>query len=430
MANLTVVGTQWGDEGKGKVVDFLSRRADLVVRFQGGPNAGHTVRFAGSEIVLHQIPCGILTPGVRCVIGCGCVVDPHVVEAEVADLCRIDVRVGRRVVLDYRAHLILPYHRSLDRLNEERSPRERIGTTGRGIGPVYQDKYGRTGLRAADLCDRPVFEQRLRASVRRVNPRLRQAGVKPLAAGRLIEEYWEATRVIADWVGDGSAVVQEALEAGRSVLFEGAQGVHLDIDIGTYPYVTSSITWAGGVAPGTGVSPLWLDEVIGVAKAYMTRVGMGPFPTELTAADSKVLRELGAEFGATTGRPRRCGWFDAPLVKDAVRRNRLSAMVVTKLDVLDSMATLRLCVGYRHKGRRVSDFDPRRAGELEPVLVSMPGWQTPTTGCRRFRDLPLNARRYIRRIEAEIGCPVALVSVGGDRTATVTGRERKVRWLR
>ncbi|MEO0081250.1 MAG: adenylosuccinate synthase [candidate division WOR-3 bacterium] len=431
MPNLVVVGAQWGDEGKGKVVDFLARTASMVARFQGGPNAGHTVWINGRKAVLHQIPSGILTRGVRCVIGCGCVIDPYVLLEEIAELRKFKLTVGRRLAVDFRAHLILPYHRLLDRLRDEHSGRQRIGTTGRGIGPAYQDKYGRVGIRVQDVISEEVFRDKVKRNLAAANFVLMEHfKADPLSPKSLLEDYWKATRILAKMIDDGSTVVEQELSRGGRVLFEGAQGVHLDLDLGTYPYVTTSSTGAWGVAPGLGISPLWLEETIGVAKAYTTRVGEGPFPTELGADEAEELRRLGGEYGATTGRPRRCGWFDVPVVRTSVRHNRLSALVITKLDVLDSLKQLQICTEYSLLGRTISEFDSMHADRLEPRYITMPGWRQPTSQCRKFSDLPLAARRYLRKVEELVGCPIALVSVGKERSEMIQLRPRVLQWFR
>lgn len=431
MASLVVVGTQWGDEGKGKVVDCLARTAALVVRYQGGPNAGHTVCRGGREITLHQIPSGILTPGVRCVIGCGCVVDPYPLREELAALAGWKVRPGRRLVLDRRAHMILPYHKLLDRLHEEHSAKQRIGTTCRGIGPAYQDKFGRAGVRAGDLLDEEAFTARLRRNVAAANFLLMELyKAEPISFQKIVREYWETSRPLTRLIGDGSMEIEQALRRQQRVLFEGAQGTHLDIDLGTYPYVTSSSPTVAGAAVGAGISPLWLDEAVGVAKAYTTRVGEGPFPTELDPEEAEYLRRLGHEFGATTGRPRRCGWFDAGLVRASVRHNRLSALVITKLDVLDSLDSISVGTGYVLNGKRLAEFDALQAARLEPRYVTLKGWRESTTGCRRYRDLPVAARRYLARLEELVECPIAFVSVGSDQAANVPVQPGRLRWLR
>jgi len=429
--NLVVVGSQWGDEGKGKVVDHLAQTANLVVRYQGGPNAGHTVCFKGKRVILHQIPSGILTRGVKCVIGCGCVIDPYILQAELAALHKIRVSIGRRLVIDRRAHMILPYHRMLDQLRDGQAGKHRIGTTGRGIGPAYQDKIARVGIRAADLLSEEVFKGKLKRNVAATNFTLMERfRADPISFKSLAKEYWQVTRPLAKMIGDGSAIVEEKLSSGSRVLFEGAQGVHLDIDFGSYPYVTASSTGIWGVSPGVGISPLWLEQVVGVAKAYLTRVGMGPFPTELKGQDSEELRELGREYGATTGRPRRCGWFDAGLLRASVRYNRMRAFIITKLDVLDTLKELKICTGYSLNHRTVSEFDPVYAEELQPQYITMPGWRQPTGSCRRYRKLPLAARRYLRKIEELTGCPIAMVSVGKDRDQMIEMKPGVLNWLK
>ena len=431
MPNLTVVGAQWGDEGKGKVVDYLAQSAGVVARYQGGPNAGHTVCFDSKEITFHQVPSGILNPATTCVIGCGCVVDPFVLGNEFSALHKLKILPGGRLVLDCRAHMILPYHRLMDRLREEQTAKGRIGTTGQGIGPAYGDKFARVGIRAGDLLSEETFKERLKRNVAAANFLLMELyKAEPIDFKKASREYWQATRTAARMVGDGSRAIEQALRRGDRVMFEGAQGMHLDIDLGTYPYVTSSSTWCGGVAPGTGVSPLWLEEVAGIAKAYTTRVGLGPFPTELVESESENLRRLGHEYGATTGRPRRCGWFDAPVVRASVRYNKLTALVITKLDVLDSFYEISVCHSYRLGGKTVDEFDPRHGAEYEPQYVTMPGWKTTTSGCRAWRELPVAARRYVRKLEELVGCPVAIVSTGKDREQTILVRPDKLKWLK
>ncbi len=432
MPNLTVVGCQWGDEGKGKVVDHLSQKADLVARCQGGPNAGHTVCVGSRTIVLHQVPTGILTRGVDCVIGCGCVVDPYVYNEELAAVRKWRVPVGRRLYVDRRAHMILPHHRMLDQVRDEHAGKSRIGTTGRGIGPVYQDKYSRVGIRAEDLLFEDRFLDRFKRNLSSANFELMEKyKADPLPFKKTATDYWQATRGLARRVADASELVEQALAKGTKVLFEGAQGVQLDIDLGTYPFVTTSSTGAWGVPPGLGISPLWMEQVAGVAKAYTTRVGMGPFPSEMTEQDSSELRELGGEYGATTGRPRRCGWFDAALVRSSVRQNKAAALILTKLDILDSLKELKICVGYRHEGRTLNEYDASLAPELEPVYITMPGWHQPTGRSRKFAKLPRQARNYIRKIEDLCQVPVAMISVGSDRSAMVTGAKTGVlKWMR
>jgi adenylosuccinate synthase len=428
MPNLAVVGAQWGDEGKGKMADYLAQSADMVVRYQGGPNAGHTVCLKDRELTFHQIPSGITSPKAQCIIGCGCVVDPHVLNRELAELRKNKIRPGSRLAVDRRAHMILPYHRLLDKLQDSAGT---IGTTGQGIGPAYRDKFSRTGIRAVDLLSEEVFAEKLVRNLAAANFLLMELHkAEPLSFKKVLKEYWQATRTIARLVADGSSLIEAALRRNDRVLFEGAQGMHLDIDLGTYPYVTSSSTWVGGVAPGAGVSPLWLEQAVGVVKAYTTRVGKGPFPTELDPADAENLRKLGHEYGATTGRPRRCGWFDAPLVRAAVRYNRLSAIIITKLDVLDSLDTIKVCHSYRLGNRTIDEFDLLAAFDVEPQYEELPGWKASTAFCRTWRDLPVLARRYVTRLEELVNCPVAIVSTGKDRGQTIPVRPAKLTWLK
>ncbi len=436
MPNLVVVGAQWGDEGKGKITDFLAQSADMVVRYQGGPNAGHTVCLEGRELTFHQVPSGITNPAAQCIIGCGCVIDPYVFNHELAELRRHKIRPGNRLAIDRRAHMILPYHRLLDKLQDsvgdasgQHTPL--LGTTGQGIGPAYRDKYSRTGIRAADLLSEETLAGKLKRNLAAANFLLMELyKAEPLSFKKLFADYWQATRTLARLTTDASSMIEAALRRGARVLFEGAQGMHLDIDLGTYPYVTSSSTWVGGVASGTGVSPLWLEQAVGIAKAYTTRVGRGPFPTELDPADADNIRKLGHEYGATTGRPRRCGWFDAPLVRAAVRHNRLSALIITKLDVLDSLPTVRLCHSYRLGNKTIDEFDPETAADLTPQYLDMEGWQTSTTLCRTWRELPVRARRYLTRLEELVGCPIAIVSTGKDRNQTIMVQPTKLAWLK
>ncbi len=431
MSNLVVVGAQWGDEGKGKVVDFLANTAQVVVRFQGGPNAGHTVYWRSKKYTFHQIPSGLLHRQTRGVIGCGCVIDPYRLNEELAVLSAGRESFFRRVMIDRRAHIILPFHKELDRLHEEQLGEKKIGTTGQGIGPAYQDKFARVGIRAGDLLNEDVFNDKLRRNVAAANFRLMECyKVEPISFKELSTALWKTTRPLVAMIGDGTLFIEKALRGGKRVLFEGAQGTHLDIDLGSYPFVTTSSTVVAGAASGSGISPLWLEEAVGVAKAYTTRVGAGPFPSELPEEEAGRLRELGGEYGATTGRPRRCGWFDAGLVRASVRYNHLSSLILTKLDVLDSFAEIKICVGYRYQGQRLKEFDPFFAQELEPEFITLPGWRESTKTSRSYKDLPLRARRYIAKIADLISCPVALVSVGSSREEIVPVEKEKLKWLK
>ena len=415
-----VVGAQWGDEGKGKVVDALSADADVVARYQGGPNAGHSIIRGDETVVLHLVPSGVMHPHPRCLIGNGVVVDLPRLREEVARLEALGIDVAPRLGLSPAAHLILPYHRAVEAV-AERGPGA-IGTTGRGIGFAYRDKAARTGLRVADL-----FEpERLRAGVDRNLERLRDEFpslevLHGMSGAALLEEWRQAIAWLEPLVCDVSAELHEALQAGRRVLLEGAQGTLLDLDHGTYPYVTSSAASAAGAPLGVGLGPRAVDRVIGVTKAYATRVGNGPFPSEMSDDEAARLREAGEEYGATTGRPRRCGWLDLTALRYAVRVNGLDELVVTKLDVLDCFEEIKVAVGYELDRRLVIGFPPT-AGALDrcrPVLRSLAGWREPTTTARRWSELPLRAREYLEWIEVQCGVPIATVSVGPDREAEV-----------
>ena len=429
--NIAVIGAQWGDEGKGKVVDLLTPSASVVARYQGGHNAGHTVRVGDTEFILHLLPSGILHRGVRCVIGNGVVVDPAALFSEIDTLAAQGIDVGDRLLISDRAHVILPYHRDLEAHSEARRGDQRIGTTSRGIGPTYEDKVGRRGIRVADLAD--ASEDGALASAIRANVSARNEALGGAAADwrALHAEVCAAARRLAGWVGDASVFLARAFEAGECVLFEGAQGTQLDIDHGTYPFVTSSSATVGGICTGLGIGPRAIGSVLGIAKAYTTRVGEGPLPTELHGAEGDLLRESGREYGASTGRPRRCGWYDAVVVRYAVRVNGLDALAVTKLDVLDGLDEIPLCTGYRHGDRLIEDFPSSRTvlAECQPVYERLPGWSRPTAGVRRYEDLPPEARAYLARIEALSGVPIAIVSTGSDRADTILVRGGLVeRW--
>jgi len=412
---LVVVGAQWGDEGKGKVVDFLAEHADLVVRYQGGANAGHTVDAPGGEFVLHQIPAGILQPRARCVIGNGVVLDPETLFHEIDDLEARGVAMAGRLVVSDRAHLVLPYHKLLD---AESSRSKKIGTTARGIGPAYEDKHGRRGVRVGDLRHPDIVAKLVRAGAERANQMLALFGSERRAdAAEIVATLAALAPRLLPFVADAGCEVHRTLHAGGRVLLEGAQGVLLDVDHGTYPFVTSSSTSAGGAATGAGIGPTAINAVLGVVKAYTTRVGNGPLPTEGRDGADERLRELGGEFGATTGRPRRCGWFDAVVVRFAVRVNGLTGLAVTKLDVLDSFAELPVCTHYTLRGERVDEL-PDNVMDLEcvePAYERMRGWRRPTGDARSLADLPPEARRYLDRIQALAGAPVKYVGVGTRR---------------
>jgi adenylosuccinate synthase len=420
--NIVVLGAQWGDEGKGKIVDLLAPRFSIVARYQGGHNAGHTVFVRGSKFILRLIPSGILHDGVKCVIGNGVVIDPQALLSEVAELEKNGVTVGDRLVISDRAHLILPYHRELDLLSEARRGERKIGTTSRGIGPAYEDKIGRRGVRTGDLHNLEAAGEAVRHNV---DARNRLVEGKPMDAGAVLSELQEQWQKIRGWVADVSLFLAEAQAEGRTILFEGAQGTLLDIDHGTYPYVTSSNATAGGVCTGLGVGPRVIGGVLGVVKAYTTRVGEGPFVSELHGEEGERLRQKGGEFGAVTGRPRRCGWFDAVVVRYAARINGLDALAVTKMDILDGMDRIPICTAYRSKGRTITEFpgDVAQLAACEPVYETMPGWSQPTRGIREFADLPAEARNYIARLEQVTGVPAAVISTGSEREDTIIRKD-------
>ena len=414
---VVVVGAQWGDEGKGTLVDVLAERADLVVRYQGGANAGHTVDTGeGKSFVLHQIPSGILQ-GAVCVVGNGVVLDPEQMFAELDALAARGVRTEQKLHISDRAHLTLPYHKLLDRAREKQ---EKIGTTGRGIGPTYEDKYGRRGVRVGDLRNLERAKELVRARVTAANQMLGMLGAGSREQAS-VDEHVELLERLAPRLlplaVDAGRVVWDALARGESVLLEGAQGALLDVDHGTYPYVTSSNTTAGGAAVGVGIGPTAIDAVLGVVKAYTTRVGNGPLPTEADEPLAQRIRELGGEFGATTGRPRRCGWFDAVVVRYAVRVNGLTGLAVTKLDVLDTFAEIPVGVGYRLDGEIIDSMpaDVETIGRVEPIYETLPGWQKQLTNARRLADLPPAARAYVDRLQDLSGAPIRYVSVGTRR---------------
>jgi adenylosuccinate synthase len=416
--NIAVLGAQWGDEGKGKIVDLLTPNFSIVARYQGGHNAGHTVYANGRKFVLRLLPSGILHDGITCVIGNGLVVDPQALFAEIDELAAAGIHVGDRLMISDKAHLILPYHRELDLLSEARRGERKIGTTSRGIGPAYEDKIARRGVRVGDLANR----ESLAAAVQQnVAARDRIVGDSTMDWRQVLDDLLRAWERMAPWVGDVSLFLARAREAGRAIMFEGAQGTLLDVDHGTYPYVTSSNATVGGVCTGLGVGPRAIDGVLGVAKAYTTRVGEGPLPTELTGEMGNRLRESGQEFGAVTGRPRRCGWYDAVVVRYAVRINGLDALALTKLDVLDGLSEIPVCTSYRCRGASLTELpsDLAQLALCEPVYETLPGWTSPTAGIQRYGDLPREAQRYIARLEEVTGVPAAVISTGSAREHTI-----------
>ena len=421
MANTILVGAQWGDEGKGKIIDFLTARVDVVVRSQGGNNAGHTVLVKGKKYVLHLIPSGILRRGKMCVIGNGVVIDPVAVAAEIAGLREQGITVSpRNLMISDCAHVVFPFHRLLDEQREAKKGRKKIGTTKRGIGPAYGDKAARVGMRMGDLARPERLAAGLTQRIKENNAILRAFGGKPLSGPKVLADYAAAAAELTPFVGNTVVHLHAAMAAGKSLLFEGAQGTFLDIDHGTYPYVTSSNTTAGGACTGSGIPPHRIDEVIGVMKAYTTRVGEGPFPTENNALGD-LLHGLGREFGATTGRARRCGWFDAVATRYAGMVNGIDQLAVTNLDGLDSVAKIPVCVAYRlgRKQLEVPPSDVRELAECAPIYEEFAGWQTPTHNARTWDDLPKRARSYLQTLAARTGGRLAIVSVGPNREQTI-----------
>ncbi len=420
--NTILVGGQWGDEGKGRIIDLLTERSDFVVRYQGGSNAGHEVHIEKNVYVLHLIPSGILHRSKVCLIGNGVVVDPVALVKEIRGLRRQGIRVTpKNLVVSEIAHLVLPGHKLLDELREHRKGKDRIGTTKRGIGPAYGDKAARTGLRALDMLQPVRFREKLRAKVTEHNAIVRSFGIKPLRFDNVWSEYLSAARFLRPFIRDGVALLHDAMAQKKKILFEGAQGTLLDIDFGTYPYVTSSHPTAGGACVGSGVPPTRIDRVVGVMKAYTTRVGEGPFPTQYDPKLGSEIQKIGDEFGRTTGRGRRCGWFDSVVTRYAQRINGINHIAVTKLDVLDHMSELKICVAYKDGARRYNtvpmDLDTLR--RCKPVYQTYKGWQTSTKHIRRFRDLPKNARIYLNAISRHTGAPISIVSVGPRRDETI-----------
>ncbi len=420
--NVVILGTQWGDEGKGKIVDLLTEHVSCVARFQGGHNAGHTLVIDGEKTVLHLIPSGILRPGVQCLIGNGVVIAPDALMEEIQGLEEKDVPVRERLRLSPACPLILPTHVALDQAREKARGKQKIGTTGRGIGPAYEDKAARRGVRLGDLFHRERFARRLGEVVDYHNFILRNFyGEAPVDFQETLDSMLAVAGELRPMVGDVTAILHDTRARGGHILFEGAQGTLLDIDHGTYPFVTSSNTTAGGTATGSGFGPLYLDYVLGITKAYTTRVGSGPFPTELHDGTGERLAERGNEFGSTTGRARRCGWFDTVALTRAIQINSISGLCLTKLDVLDGMDTVQICVGYKSRegDELVSAWDADSYAELEPVYEELPGWKESTLGVQRLEDLPDNARAYIRRIEETTGAPIDIISTGADREETI-----------
>ncbi len=422
MANVVIVGTQWGDEGKGKIVDLLAEKADLVVRFQGGNNAGHTMVVEGEQFISHLVPSGVLQ-GKTCLIGNGVVVDPAVLIEELDRLEKKGVAVGPdALMISERAHVIMPYHQAVDHARERMKGDKKIGTTGRGIGPAYEDKATRRGIRFVDLLETEVFKEKVETLLDEKNFYLKNyLSADSLDPKPIIDQYLEYAERLAPHVTNVSLSIDQAIRAGGQILFEGAQGTHLDIDHGTYPFVTSSNTVSGNACGGAGVGPGKITDVIGIVKAYTTRVGAGPFPSELFDEVGDAIQAKGAEFGATTGRRRRCGWLDTVLLRNAVRLNGLTGVVVTKLDVLDGLESLRICTGYEYKGETLRDFPASLnvLAECTPIYETLPGWPEDISGERELAALPENTRAYLKRLEELIEAPIQFVSVGPGREETI-----------
>lgn len=421
LANVVVIGAQWGDEGKGKVTDLLSKSADVVVRYQGGVNAGHTVVVQGQTFKLHLIPSGILYPETECIIGSGTVIDPQVLIGELDQLEQLGIST-QKLLISETAHVTMPYHRLIDQASEERRGDHKIGTTGRGIGPTYADKSERIGIRVVDLMDSDILRKQLNWTINYKNAVIEKLyNLPPLDPATVIEQYLAYAERLRPHVVDCSLKIYDAIQQRRNILFEGAQGTLLDLDHGTYPYVTSSNPVAGGACVGAGVGPTMIDRVIGVAKAYTTRVGEGPFPTELHGEQGQLLCDRGAEFGTTTGRRRRCGWFDAVIGRYAVRINGMDCLAITKLDVLDTLEELKVCVAYEINGQRCEDFpsNARRFAQCQPIYKTLPGWQQSTVHCRTLEDLPKQALAYLKFLAELMEVPIALVSLGASRDQTI-----------
>ncbi len=417
--NIVIIGAQWGDEGKAKMVDVLTEQVDIVARYQGGSNAGHTVVTGGKKFVFHQIPSGILHTGKKCVIGNGVVLDPVALLGEMESLVKAGVRVRDRLIISDRAHLLMPYHRLLDGASEIRKGSGKIGTTNRGIGPAYMDKMARVGLKVIDFYEPSYFRQKVREVVKEKNFWLKNYyGQKTVNADQVVDQYLKLAPKIKPLVADTTQYLEKKLSSGENILAEGAQGTLLDVDFGTYPYVTSSSASVGGVSTGLGIGPQWLDEIYGVAKAYTTRVGEGPFPSEMDEVFSEKIRHRGGEYGATTGRPRRCGWIDLVALKYACRINGFTGILLTKVDVLSYLKTIKLCVAYKVNGKRVNEFPAglQQLSRCKPVYKEMKGWDGDLTKASKLSDLPAEARRYLDEMERSIGVPLSWISVGPDRS--------------
>jgi len=433
MPNVVIAGAQWGDEGKGKIVDLLCSKVQVVARYNGGPNAGHTVKAGDEQFILHLLPSGVLHPGMLCIMGNGMVVDPWALEKEMAELAARGVEVGEDLVISDRAHLVLPHHKSLEAIAEDQRANRKIGTTLRGVGPAYEDKAGRRGIRMTDLLRPDSLPEKLGEARLHYEVICKGTGRTPeVDWDKLAGDLAAFGERLGPRIADASVRLFRELASGSSVLFEGAQGALLDVDHGTYPYVTSSSSCAGGVCAGLGVPPTRIDGCIGITKAYTTRVGAGPLPSEIGGSLEEHVRKCGGEYGATTGRPRRCGWFDAPVVRHSVRINGFDTLALTKLDVLDDLAEIPVCTGYRCQGQLITEFpaDLSLLANCEPVYETLPGWSTPTVGTRDFDTLPSAAQDYVARISELVGTDVGIISTGPEREQTVIrGRSAIAAWF-
>jgi len=420
MSVTVIVGSQWGDEGKGKIVDILSERYEIVVRYQGGANAGHTVLVGDQQFILHLIPSGILRENVLCFIGNGVVIDPKALLEEIKLLEGLGISIAGRLFISQNAHLIMPYHKLLDSINE--SGNSKIGTTGRGIGPCYIDKYARKGIRIVDLLDHKVLEEKIKLNIEEKNNLLKKVyNQEELNVDAIIKEYIEFDKAIDPYITDVPTVLNNAIEEGKSILLEGAQGALLDVDFGTYPFVTSSNPTSGGASTGSGIPPTKISSVIGIVKAYTTRVGLGPFPTELLGEEGERLRKIGAEYGATTGRPRRCGWFDAFLLSYSRMINGIERAAITKLDVLSNFDQIKVCVAYEIQGKKLKSFptDVNKLMNVTPIYESLPGWKTDLTNITNYNELPSEAKDYLQFISQKSGFEISIISVGPKRDQTI-----------
>ncbi len=420
MAVQIIVGAQWGDEGKGKIVDMLAEHVDIVARYQGGANAGHTVCIGPTEYVLHLLPSGIFHEHITCVIGNGVVIDPSALMKEINQLKEAGIKIGNRLLISHNAHLIMPYHKQLDVIREQHT--SKIGTTGRGIGPAYIDKFMRTGIKIVDLLDRDILAHKLKKNIEEKNQILTKIyGESKLDVDQIIQEYQEFDKEIDEYITDTVLFLSDAIGNGKRIIAEGAQGALLDIDHGTYPFVTSSNPTSGGACTGLGIPPTSVDSVLGIVKAYTTRVGNGPFPTELENETGERLRAIGHEFGATTGRPRRCGWFDAVALRYSAMVNGIERIAITKLDVLDSFETIDICVGYEFNGKRLKTFpsDVHSLQSIRPIYDSYDGWNAPLAKVRNYDELPGNAKRYVEALAEKTGTKLSMISVGPRRDQTI-----------